>query len=39
MIRHMNRLDRFTFMPGELKKVTDPAEVAAAQKSWFHTSN
>jgi hypothetical protein len=28
----MNRSDRFTFMPGDLKEVTDQAEIADAQK-------
>ena len=26
------RSDRFTFMPGDLKEVTDPVDVADAQK-------
>ena len=32
MIRLMSRFDRFTFMPGDLKEVAAPAEIADAQK-------
>ena len=38
MIEPMDRSDRFTFMPGDLKEVTDERHLAEIKRKYRHIS-